>query len=151
MVSKKRKKPGPKGPPYTAAERAAIEAHCLQQLREGHSMKAAVASLEGVRKPHSCTVEQWAVDDPEGFGARVRAAREAGWALSADEIREIADEKPKDQVEATWQRTRIDTIKWLLAKRLPKQYGDRTHVEHSGKLTLSQLIAGSRKLEDAGE
>jgi hypothetical protein len=33
---------------------------------------------------------------------------------------------------ANWQRTRIDTLKWMVAKRNPRVYGERVQQEHSG-------------------
>jgi len=34
----------------------------------------------------------------------------------------------------------VDTRKWLLSKMLPKIFGDRTAAEHSGDVTLEQLV-----------
>jgi hypothetical protein len=76
-------------------------------------------------------------------------AREVGYYKMADETIEIADDSSRD-----WKKTvdkngneitvvdhdhiarsrlRVDTRKWLLAKVLPKIYGDRVTNEHVGK------------------
>lgn len=39
-----------------------------------------------------------------------------------------------DSVDAQAQRVLVDTLKWRLSKRLPKDFGDRQHVEHSGNV-----------------
>jgi hypothetical protein len=40
-------------------------------------------------------------------------------------------------------RLRVDTRKWIASKLKPKKYGDKVEHEHSGKLTLEQLVTGS--------
>lgn len=37
-------------------------------------------------------------------------------------------------------RLRVDTRKWMLSKIKPKKYGDKIEHEHSGKLSLEQLV-----------
>lgn len=98
--------------------------------------------------PPESTVRQWALDDREGFSARYAQAREIGYHSMADETLEIADDASNDWMETNgddsegWKangehiqrsRLRVDTRKWMLSKVLPKVYGDRTSVEHTGK------------------
>lgn len=76
----------------------------------------------------------------------------------AEEIHQIADtpvegvtittkadggveEKRADMIEH--RRLQIESRKWLLARLMPKKYGDKQHVEHSGSIGLEGLIAGS--------
>mgnify|MGYP001290710800 FL=1 len=40
-------------------------------------------------------------------------------------------------------RLQIESRKWLLARLMPKKYGDKQQVEHSGSIGLEGLIAGS--------
>lgn len=40
-------------------------------------------------------------------------------------------------------RLRVDARKWIASKLKPKKYGDKTEVEHTGKVSLEQLIAQS--------
>lgn len=75
----------------------------------------------------------------------------------ADEIVEISDtpvegvrrEKSEQGVKEVTEdmlghrRLQVDTRKWYLSKLAPKKYGDKQHVEVSGKLTLESLVAGS--------
>ncbi len=36
----------------------------------------------------------------------------------------------------------VDSRKWMLAKMLPKVFGEKVEHEHKGTLTLEQLVAG---------
>ena len=46
-----------------------------------------------------------------------------------------------------WQRVRVDTMKWLLSKRNPKKYGERTTLagDPEAPLVLADRIANARK------
>ena len=93
-------------------------------------------------------------------------ARARGWLPRlADEILEIADDSSSDYVErenkdgSTYiavdhdhiarARLRVDARKWLLAKALPKMFGDRTVAEHSGTIqpSASPRSTGAEHLE----
>jgi hypothetical protein len=43
-------------------------------------------------------------------------------------------------------KLRVDARKWVAAKLLPRKYGERTMTEHSGTVTLEQLVCGSDEL-----
>lgn len=91
--------------------------------------------------PPESTVRMWATDDRDGFAARYARARELGYQAMADELLEIADDGTNDwmtrnagdgttaEVEnheaLARSRLRVDTRKWMLAKALPKVYGDK--------------------------
>ena len=68
----------------------------------------------------------------------VASLAQVGYKLLADELVEISDEGSGD---AQRDRLRVDTRKWMLAKMLPKVYGER--IEHDVKcgvtVTLSRL------------
>lgn len=78
-------------------------------------------------------------------------AREAQAETMADEILDIADEIPPmnpvtgayDSGAVNHTRLRIDARKWVAAKLLPKKYGDKVSMEHSGKIGLEDLITGA--------
>jgi hypothetical protein len=97
--------------------------------------------------PHEATVRRWDLEDREGFSTKYAQAREIDLERAADEMRRIADEMPKDQVEATWQKTRLDQRKWELSKRLPRKFGERLGLEHSGSLDLG-LAEAMRKARE---
>jgi hypothetical protein len=73
---------------------------------------------------------------------RYARAKQDGMDAIADEAIEIIDEEPQriirygkdgedvsggvDSAYVQWQKNRVDTRKWLLAKLAPKKYGERT-------------------------
>lgn len=101
--------------------------------------------------PSPATVRLWVVRDWHGFAAEYARAREAQAYKWADEINGIADDGTNDWMERNgadnpgWQangehiqrsRLRVDSRKWLLSKILPKTFGDKLDVNHSGEMTL---------------
>lgn len=46
-------------------------------------------------------------------------------------------------IDAATARVELDARKWFAAKFLPRRYGDRVELDHSGKVSLEQLIVGS--------
>ena len=72
---------------------------------------------------------------------RYRSAREVGFEIWADEIRDIPDEPlDYDMIEALTpvgymkrQLLRTEARKWTLAKMLPKKYGDKIDLNHGGQ------------------
>lgn len=106
------------------------------RLAEGESLNA-ICQTEGM--PAESTVRSWALDDVEGFAAKYARAREIGYERLADEILRIADTPQpgtKTVSKATGiettegdmiehRRLQVDARKWMLAKMLPKKYGDK--------------------------
>ena len=82
-----------------------------------------------------------------GFSPHYARAREIGYATLFDEMLEIADTPQqgvttKESDKGTETRTgdmiehgrlRVDTRKWMLAKALPKVYGEKLAAEVTGK------------------
>ncbi|WP_216818578.1 hypothetical protein [Solirubrum puertoriconensis] len=153
-------------------------------LMEGMSLRR-ICQLEGM--PAKGTVLSWLSkgkdDDAEGvfaaFQDQYARARQVQAETLVDEIIDIADNRPVDDIEAQpdtlhgergafpnkeWmQRSalRVDARKWYAAKVLPKKYGDKQQVEHSGAdgaplptpeiriYTGAPPLAGSEKEVDA--
>jgi hypothetical protein len=65
----------------------------------------------------------------------------------ADQIVEISDGNSDLAGAQDVQRARlmVDTRKWVLSKLIPKKYGDRQQIDHTGEVTLKELIIGSLK------
>jgi hypothetical protein len=126
------------------------------RLAAGETLRAV---CRGEEMPAEVTVRAWALDDVEGFSAQYARAREIGYATLFDQMLEIADTPQegvttKENDKGTETRTgdmiehrklRVDTRKWMLAKALPKIYGEK--IEHSGPnggpITLEALIIES--------
>lgn len=114
----------------------------LDGLADGR-MLPDICDEEGMPAPR--TVHRWALDDVEGFAARMRQARDIGCHHLVDETIAIADNgrndwmarrKAKGDIDAivdhehvSRSRLRIEGRHWLAAKRMPHVYGPRPEPE----------------------
>jgi hypothetical protein len=118
-------------------------------LAEGHSLLATCEAL-GIAYP---TARLWEEENPE-HAANATRARAMGCHALADQALAIADTPRLGIVRTTkadgsieerqedmtaHRRLQIDTRKWLLAKWLPKVYGDK--LELAGELTHKKAAA----------
>lgn len=79
--------------------------------------------------PGKSTVLRWLFDeDKQDFWDQYARAREIQLHGFSDELTDLSD-AAKDVQKAKLQ---IDTRKWLLSKLLPKKYGEKQQLEHSG-------------------
>lgn len=113
------------------------------------------------KMPHERTVREWAMDPKHPFSPMYARAREVGYARMADEIVQIADDNSHDvRVDEEGNelvnhdhinraRLRIETRKWLLAKALPKVYGERTTTELTGKDGKPIQLEAAGEIEQA--
>lgn len=95
-------------------------------------------TLRQVAKEIGCTapaITTWAREDDE-FATRYARAMELRCERMAEEILEISDDGSNDWMEREGEavadhehiqrsKLRVDSRKWLLAKMMPKKYGDR--------------------------
>lgn len=103
-------------------------------IMEGGSV-ARAAEKAGIKKS---IVFDW-IRAREDFAERYRSAVEIRTFLMEDKFLDLCREAHvvacdpecgKERVQAI--RVEIDTLKWLLAKMLPKKYGDRAAIEMTG-------------------
>ncbi len=111
-------------------------------LERSASLKKACAEVGG---PSTCVVIKW-VNRDDKYRQMYEEARKIGYTHLADELLEIADtqvaeevddegntvKRRFDQIDTQMTKFRIDTRKWILAKMLPKIYGDKVTTEHVG-------------------
>ena len=107
-----------------------------------------MAAGESVRRicsdknmPSFSTVMRWVHDTnqvahKEGFPERYQAAMQSKAHHMFDELLEIADD---DTDETQRSRLRVDTRKWYLSKCLPKVFGDKLNLDHSGEIGLKAI------------
>jgi hypothetical protein len=124
-----------------------------ERISSGETLRA-ICREKGM--PAWRTVYDW-LDADEEFATRFARAREIGFDAIAYETICIADtplegveyeigddgktkEKRSDMLGH--RKLQIETRLKLLAKWSPQKYGERQHVEVSGKLTLESLVAG---------
>lgn len=83
--------------------------------------------------PSRGTVWRWTTEDATFRDDLARATAIATQSM-ADELLQLVRTPSADQVQASDKRTAAENLRWLLGRRLPKDYGDRQHIEHSGAI-----------------
>ncbi|TAN09528.1 MAG: terminase [Chitinophagaceae bacterium] len=132
-----------------------IATEIVERLSEGEPLRKICRSAH---MPAWRTVYAWMQANHE-FAARIARARDVGFDAIAEETLAIVDSKPKthatefgpkvDPAYVQWQKNRAEQRMKLLAKWSPKKYGEKVQQEHSGTLTLAQLVeAANGKRED---
>lgn len=124
----------------------------VERLSAGEPLEA-ICSAEHM--PASRTVSDWRAARP-AFDADFLAARDAGFDAIAARLRNTARGKRSDDggdSTGDVQRDKliIDTDLKLLSKWDPRRYGDKVHLEHSGRvdrLSDDELDARLRQLMD---
>jgi len=93
------------------------------------------------------TIYHWIARNTE-FADKYAKAKESSALVHAEKIVTIPDEEPErdeqGKIDPAWvnlQRLRVDARKWTASKLQPKKYGDKQFTEHSGTLSLEQLMA----------
>ncbi len=122
-----------------------------RRLAGGESLRA-ICRDDGM--PHAETIRRWLADDKHpgfrGQYARARSDQARGY---AEEVVEIADTEEDPQRA----RVRIDARKWVASKLLPKAYGERVALEHSGPdggpvpVTLVDLVTKAADDDDSDD
>jgi hypothetical protein len=123
-----------------------------RRLADGESLNH-ICKSKGY--PAESTVRYWVLDDVDGFAAKYARARAVGYERLAEDILRIADTpmigiktkiNEKGEAEITegdmieHRRLQVDSRKWMLAKMLPKKYGDRTTLAGDPEAPLSVLM-----------
>ena len=119
----------------------------LEQLQDGMSLRD-ICDQEGM--PSRGAVQWWVTNDHEGFASRYARARDTGLALLEDDLLSIADDGRNDTYTVDGEertnhdvvnrsKLRLDARKWLLSKRMPKVFGDRLDLNHSGEVAISTV------------
>lgn len=125
------------------------------RLIEGRSLRSVCRDED---MPSTTAVFSWLSKYHE-FAAQYARACELRADADHEEIREIADtpimgEEITEGPDGTTikrgdaiahRRLQVDVRKWSMARMQPRKYGDRQHVEHSGKVGLESLVAGDEK------
>jgi hypothetical protein len=113
------------------------------RLENGESLQSICKSEH---MPDERTVRRWATENYQEFSPRYARAREIGYLKLADEILDIADDARNDWMDRKTRdgtirvvdeecvkrsQLRVESRKWLLAKMLPKVYGDKLQVDQN--------------------
>lgn len=151
----------------------ALAERICTRLENGESLNSI---CKDKNMPDERTVRRWVMDDVNGFAPKYTRAREIGYSRLAEEILEIANtpvvgikkvtkpvttrDKESGDIIPTGEtleevtegdmlehrKLQVETRKWILCKMLPKVYGDKQQIEHSGSIDLAAgLIAARRR------
>lgn len=106
--------------------------------------------------PDKSTVLRW-LRDREEFRVQYARAKQEGAEVMAEEILDIADDGRNDWEEREGRggtyialnreaiersKLRVDARKWVMSKLLPKKYGDKLDVAHTGDVKISMVNYG---------
>ncbi len=104
---------------------------------------------DNIDLPHPSIIRDWCEKNKE-LSLAIAHAREDGEDCIAGETRKIARGEPGYSTgDVIRDKLIIDTDLKLLAKWNPKKYGDKQQIDHTGTLTLSQLVEQSYKTVDS--
>lgn len=119
------KKSGMKAGRPSLYSEALADRICLEII-EGKSL---VKICNAKDMPHRATVIRWLGDRPE-FATRYARARETQADFMDDLILDVANASTSETAQAD--RVKIAAYQWRASKLLPKKYGDKRSLEHSG-------------------
>lgn len=112
----------------SAFSQAVGDAIC-ERIVNGQSLRAI---CQDDAMPGASTVLRWLQGDQHvGFREQYTRARQAQAEAAISEITEIADAATNEDVQVA--KLRVDTRKWAASKVLPKVYGERQQIEHTGE------------------
>jgi hypothetical protein len=126
----------------------AIADEICERLSQGQSLRSICGAERDDFIPGQTTVFRW-LSENDDFAKQYARAREAQAEAYADEIIAIADAPNATTNKLTGEaelrdpardRLRVEARKWIASKLLPKKYGDRVEVEHSGKIGLYDFL-----------
>lgn len=138
-------------------------AHEIVHRLVGPPFRSLRSVCEDPDMPAVSTVLRWAIEDDNtkpwhGFSEHYAQARRMQALIWAEETIEIADNESKDwhvdedgnlhidREMVARSRLRVDTRKWVLSKVLPKVYGDKVSMEHTGPDGGPVHVAVTRKV-----
>lgn len=140
----------------------AIADEICARLAAGESLRSI---CEDEHMPDEKAVRYWVIDNQHDFAPQYARAREIGYERMAEEILEIANTpqigqktvrkatgleiSEGDMIEH--RRLQVETRKWLLSKMLPKVYGDKQQVEHSGAIDLAAILSARKRSNGQAE
>lgn len=128
-------------------ERKTLAMTAIEAIAEGEYLREVSRRLD---IPAS-TLLMW-IDSDKQLSEQYARARERGSVCRAEEMEEMAAKavgSPPEVVAAV--RLQIDTRKWLLGKFARGMFGDKTQVEHSGKIETLRPVDPASALAAAQE
>ena len=105
-------------------------------IAEGSTLREVCKKIKGL---NPATIVKWTMAKANSdFGKQYARARQVAYGLLEDEIRDVNSEitrtntqfgNPVDAASVQAAKLKADNLKWILSKRLPKDYGDNVGKE----------------------
>ena len=112
-------------------DRAAQVRRVIELVEDGMSERAACAQVGISRATFRTTALKVASGD------QYARALEALAADQVEKAEQVIDDMRAGTIDAAQARVELDIRKWFASKFLPKRYGDKAEVEHSGNVGLT--------------
>lgn len=90
--------------------------------------------------PNRRTVERWMRADGE-FAAKCAQARATFAAHEFDGMEDLEDRMLSGEVDPAAGRAVLSSRQWRLSKMLPKVYGDKLDLNHSGRIAVAREMS----------
>ena len=105
-----------------------------------------IAAMENM--PARSAIYRW-LSDYQDFKDKYTRARETRADWRFDKIDDVILDMRQGIIDSNQARVEIDAIKWQAGKENSKNYGDKQQIDHSGTMTLSQLVESSFKSQES--
>ena len=105
-------------------------------------MKSLNAVLKADDMPAASTVYGWLIEHKD-FSDKYARAREARSFRRAESVDAIMAKVRRGALDPAAGRLLLDAIRWQTAKENGRVFGERVDLNHAGKVTLEQLVAGT--------
>lgn len=132
------------GRPTKYSEEMAIS--FLGLIAEGYSV---VQACDREDMPCKATIFKW-LAEIKGFSDKYYHAKELSGDSDADLVQDLSYKAMAGEVDHNAARVAMTGFMWSAARKKPRKYGDRQHIEHSGHVDYSNLSDDEldRKLQE---
>lgn len=86
--------------------------------------------------PNRSTIYDW-IHNNKVFSDKYARAKEVASDNAFDDLMSLAREAKENPALTQALKLIIDTDKWVLSKKIPKKYGDKQSIEHSGGVVFT--------------
>lgn len=130
---------------YSGKQRNRIINEICDRISKGESLRSV---LRSENMPSLSNFFTW-IDSNKDFQNQYARATELRAETIFEDILNISDSTDNDIIELpdgsevtnhhviNRDRLRVDSRKWMLAKMMPKKYGDAVKVEHAGEMAIT--------------
>lgn len=120
---------------YTEEQKKEIINKIFEEMTAGKSLRQ-ICSADNM--PDKATILRWLLDSEE-FATIIARARTNQIEHYMDLIFEKAETCDLTTESIQKAKLEIDNIKWVASKLLPKKYGDKMALQHSGSMTTKVI------------